>query len=207
MYADEERLKRKKLIREMAEEAAKEQVEEEKQESIFDGNVRIYGEEFVFERRIIEEAGISIIMPVIFEKLDEEIRKAMFPFGHAPELVYSSDRDMFNIAWKKTSHLVPEENIMEFTKISCRLLERMGPQSKILKKYLCDLGERKIGVMEFLTMAMDGRVQNINCLLPLEEGVMIVSFTFLSKTKERMYPIVSEMIHSIEFLQTAPQKS
>lgn len=198
MYVDEEILKQKKLIREMADKLDETSVAEEKKTSILDGKVPIYGEEFVFTKREVENTNIAIIIPEIFEKLDDETRKMMFPMGNAPEMVFSSDRDLFNVAFKKTSHIVPQDYILEFTKISCQLLERMGPQSKILKKYTYKLEELEIGIMEFLTMAMDGRVYNINCLIPFEDGVMIVSFTFLSKVKERIYPIIIEIVHNLE---------
>lgn len=201
MFADEELLKRKKLIRQMAEEAEEKQVEEEIRESIFNGSIHIYGEEFFFERRDLPEAGIRMLMPVIFEEVDEETRKAVFPMGRAPKPVYSSDRDLFNIAVKRTEHKVPQDHILEFTGISCQLLERMGPQAKILKKYTHDAADMKIGVMEFLTMAIDGRLYTINCLFPFEEGVVIVSFSFLSKVRDRIRPILMEMIQSIEFLE------
>ena len=201
MYVDEEILKQKKLIREMADKLDETSVAEEKKASILDGKVPIYGEEFVFTKREVENTNIAVIIPEIFEKLDDETRKMMFPMGNAPEIVLSSDRDLFNVAFKKTSHIVPQDHILEFTKISCQLLERMGPQSKILKKYTYKLEELEIGIMEFLTMAMDGRVYNINCLIPFEDGVMIVSFTFLSKVKERIYPIIIEIIHNLEIIK------
>lgn len=200
MYADEEILKQKRLIREMAENFDQASIEDEIKVSILEGKVPIFGEEFAFSKVQMEGANICIILPEIFIKLDDETRRMMFPMGNAPEVVLSSDRDLFNVAFKKTSHVVPREHIMEFTNISCQLLERMGPQSKIIKKYTYKLQELEIGIMEFLTMAMDGKIYNVNCLIPFHEGVTIVSFTFLSKVKQRMYPIINEIIHNMEII-------
>ncbi len=200
MYADEEILKQKRFIREMAENFEQESVEEEIKVSILEGKVPVFGEKFAFSRRVIEDTNICVVLPEILKRLDDETKKMMFPLENAPEVVLSSDRDLFNVACKKTSHIVPQEHIMEFTNLSCQLLERMGPQSKIVKKYTHQLQAFEIGIMEFLTMAMDGRVYNVNCLLPFDEGVTIVSFTFLSKVKQRIYPIVIEIIRYMEII-------
>ena len=200
MYADEEILRQKMLIREMAENFGQASVDEEIKVSILEGKVPIFGEEFSFSKKVIEDTNICVILPKILKRLDDETRRMMFPLENAPEVVLSSDRDLFNVACKKTSHIVPQEHIMEFTNLSCQLLERMGPQGRIVKKYTYQLQAFEIGIMEFLTMAMDGRVYNVNCLLPFDEGVTIVSFTFLSKVKQRIYPIVNEIIQNMEIL-------
>lgn len=197
MNYDEEILKRKKLLRQMAENVQQEQLDSEKDKSILDGSVPIYGEEFAFERRILEGTNISIVMPVILEKLDDDMKKLMFPMGNTPETAYSTDRDLFNIVIKRTNHIVPQDNIMDFTKASSQLLEKMGPQIKILKNYLCDIEDMQIGVMEYLTMALDGKAHNISCIFPFKEGVLLIGFSFSVNVKERIHPIIMEMLRTI----------
>lgn len=54
MYADEEILRQKMLIREMAENFGQASVDEEIKVSILEGKVPIFGEEFSFSKRLLK---------------------------------------------------------------------------------------------------------------------------------------------------------
>lgn len=203
MFVDEEIIKRKKLLRQMAENAEREQVQTENEMSVLDGTVSIYGEEFIFERRKIDETPFSIIIPVVIEKLDEETMNRMFPMGNDRlNAAYSSVRDLFNLTVNKTEVKVPQEHIVGFTDASAQMLDRMAPQVKILKKYTYEIEEIQIGIMEYLTMAMDGKAYNFQCIFPFDDGVLLISFSFHVKVKERMYNIIKQMLSTIHFEDT-----
>ena len=75
-YTDEEILKAKKAILQGEKEQKRQQlIDDEKQESIFDAMVHIFGRETPFSRREVEKNSISLYMPSEFELMDEELKK------------------------------------------------------------------------------------------------------------------------------------
>lgn len=198
-YADEEILKARKA-RQIEEKDQREQIEldKEKAESIYDGMIHIYGRETAFSRRVIEELGLSLFMPDEFELLDEEIKKLVFPLSHPPKYVFASGDTQFQITLNPTENIVPEDGLPRFMEISKALLEKMGPHARILATATVKIKEKKIGIMEMVTQAVDMNVYNVMFYVSINKKLLIGSIVCPAKLHERMVPITKEILDSIE---------
>lgn len=196
---DEEIVARKRAISiEKAEQKEKEIIEAEKAESIFDGRIHIDEKEVNFVRREIAEYGISLLLPETFTEMDEDDKNVVYPYGTAPCHVYCGMDAPFQVSLNKTEHIVPNSGIPKFMEIAKNVMERIGPQARILSNYHISRGERNIGLMEIATMGLDGPVYNMQFYLSLsDQKIVIGAITCQAKRHDRMLPIMKEIVDSI----------
>lgn len=198
-YMDEELLKAKRQLQEQEKKSMSEEtLERELKESIFDGKIHIFEREVVFARRIISELGISIYMPEEFFKLDDETRKIIYPMDRAPSYVYCSDKINFQIAFNYTENNVPNDGIARFMIIAKKLIENMGPKVRILGTAVIEKDGKNIGIMEFLSKAIDMTMYNVMFYFSLEERLMIGTINFPSEYKKRLVKVAKEIIDSLK---------
>lgn len=201
-HKDEEIImQRKAATLAQVEETAKEAMEMEKQESIFEDLVHLEGMEVKFFRRVIEEFGLSFYMPESFELLDDEMKKTFYPFGNPPRNVYSDFDIPFQITLNKTDNIVPDDGIPKLMQMSAKILENYGPKSKILSNGVIRHEEHNIGIMEVGTRAVDCNVHNVMFYISIENRVVIGNINFATKYSKRMIPIAKQIIDSIEFIR------
>lgn len=198
MYTDEQILKMKKKIEQQIQQREKEEnLEEEINQSIFDGKVKILGKEVVFERREIPEFGISILMPKDFEELDADLRKLVYPSSNGPQHVYTSEDEYMNISFKKNSNIVKKEQLKEFVNLSRKIMEVSGPKVKIVKTGEIKNEDMTIGTMEFISNALDGVIYNYMGFVLLETGVLLISIVYKNARKKRFNPLAREILQSV----------
>lgn len=202
MNTDEQILKiKKQMEQELQQKEKAENLENEIRQSIFDGKVELFGKEVLFERRELLEFGISIVMPENFELLDDTMRNIVYPSASGPQHVFTSEEGYMNVSFKANSNIIQNEQMKEFVEVSRKLLEIAGPKVKIVKTYEFEQEEMQIGVMEFISNALDGVVYNYIGMVPLKTGVLLVCIVFKNNNKKRLCPIAREILQSICILR------
>lgn len=203
-YQDEEILKAKKAIEEEKKRLeTKENMEKESQKSIYDESVQIIGKEVLFQRREIPELNVSIYMPESFFMLTGDLAKLIYPGVNAPSHVFGGEDINFHITLNQTEHAVPNDRIREFVKISAQLLETMGPKVTIIEKKVEVKEDINIGILEFVSKAVDMMVYNMQFYVSIEGKLLMGCVNFPSKYKKRMIPLAKEIIGSLEILKEA----
>lgn len=198
-YQDEEIiLKRKAMQQEKKKELQDEKIEQEKQESIFNGKIHLFGKEVVFERRTVAEYGLSVLLPKEFEELDEETKEVLYPYGNAPRYAFASGELPFQVTLNLTENLVPDDGMAKFMAMAQKVMERIGPQARILSNVVVKKEERHMGLMEIATNAVDMPVFNTQFYLSLGENKLFIgAVTCPAKHHNRMVPLIKEMIDSV----------
>ncbi len=198
MYTDEQILKmKKKMEQQMQQREKDENLEEELQQSIFDGTIQILGKDVTFERREIEEFGITILMPRDFKELDEDLRKLVYPSSNGPQHVFTSEDEYMNISFKQNSNIIKSEQLKEFVNLSKKIMEVSGPKVKIVKTGEIEREDMNIGTMEFISNAIDGVIYNYMGFVPLGTGVLLVSIVYKNARKKRLNPVAREILQSL----------
>lgn len=207
-FRDEEILEqRQALLARQAKEKEQEKMEQEKEESIFDGIIHLYGKEVVFTRREFEEYGISLLMPETFEELDQEIKDAIYPYGRAPKYAFAAEGIPFQITLNRTEHIVPNDGIPKFMGMAKSVMERIGPQAKVFSNDVVRREERNIGVMEIATRGVDGPVFNMQFYISLQEQrIFIGAITCQGKRHDRMVPLMKQIIDSVVIFEDEEKK-
>lgn len=196
---DEEILKARRSIQQQEEKNhSQENVEKELEESIFLGKIHIYGEEVEFARRTLEEYGVSILMPVTSYELEEEFKKAIYPMDTRPKYVFGNKSVNITVSFQHTVHKILKEQLEDFMTYSKKLLLSIGPKVMFLQSDMLEKEDDKIGVLEFVSSAMDTNVYNIQFYIPLDDGLLIGAINFPVKYKDRQMKIAQEMLQSVE---------
>lgn len=198
-YKDEEILqKRKALQKDVQMKQEQEAIELEKEESVYDGTIHLFGKEVAFERRDIIQYGVSIIMPVEFEELDEESKDVIYPYGKAPKYAFASGDIPFQMTLNLTESIVPNGGMPKFMEMARKVMERIGPQARILSSVVVQKEDRNMGLMEIATNAVDMAVYNTQFYLSLQgDRLLIGAITCPAKNHNRMVPLIKEIIDSI----------
>lgn len=201
-YQDEEILKAKKALEEEKKRVqSKENMEKEKEESIYDEVVHIIGKEVKFERRVIPELKVSIYMPESFFQFAEEIKKLIYPGANPPSHVFGGEDLNFQMSLSQTEHAVPDTGMKEFVKISAQLLEAIGPKVTIVEKRVEEKEDMHIGVLDFVSKAVDMPVYNMQFYISVDGKLLMGNVNFPSKYKKRLIPLAKEIITSLEMIK------
>ena len=207
-FKDEEILKEKRRLQlQQAELLEKEtrELESEKEESIFDGEVTIEGQKVRFERVEIPELQISIMMPDIFFALSEEVTQYIYPAGNRPTHVYGGENIYYQLSLSKTSHQVPDEGMVKFLPMAKKLMEVMGPKTKILAsnvvKHPVEDTFYHVGILGFISQAVDMSIYNAMFYISINNQLLMGNVTFPYKKRNGYIKIAKETIDSIIVLQ------
>ncbi|MBQ2802099.1 MAG: hypothetical protein IJF03_12035 [Lachnospiraceae bacterium] len=207
-FVDEEILKEKRRIQqEQAQllESERKETESEKEESIFDGVITIEGQKVQFERVEIPELQISIMMPDFFFLLSEEVKQYIYPAGNRPSHVYGGENIYYQLSLSKTSHQVPDEGMVKFLPMAKKLMEVMGPKTKILAanvvKHPVEDTCYHVGIMEFISQAVDMSIYNVMFYISINNQLLMGNITFPYKKRNSYMKIAKETIDSIIVLQ------
>lgn len=207
-FMDEEILKEKRRIqKEQAQllESEEKEPESPKEESIFDGEVTIADQKVQFERVEIPELQISIMMPNFFFLLSEEVKQYIYPAGNRPSHVYGGENIYYQLSLSKTSHQVPDEGMVKFLPMAKKLMEVMGPKTKILAadvvKHPVEDNCYHVGILEFISQAVDMSIYNVMFYISINNQLLMGNITFPYKKRNNYMKIAKETIDSIIVLQ------
>lgn len=198
-YQDEERIKAKKQLEQMEEQAKREaELKEEAKQSIYDEYVSFADKQFTFERRIIEDLPVSIYMPKDFRLMTLEEKEIVFARTKPPKYAYFGDDIPFSMAVNVTESPLKNEQIRTFLNYSSKIIENMVPKAKVLRTYMGGEEEFLVGNAEFLSMGFDGMIYNLMLFASVEEKLLVIDISFENKEKEKMLPLIKEIAGSLK---------
>ncbi len=201
-HVDEKILLQKEKMEEFEKQRfAKETVEEEKKQSIFDGTVRIHKVPVRFSERMLLDGKAAMWMPDDFEELTPEAVKAIYILGNKPDVVFGNAYLNLSAGFHYTSHEVPEEYMGEFGKLAKMILAKMGPKVKIYGQKVRREGEHTISHIELVSHTVTDAVYNIMFFSSLEGRMLIGFINFHYKYFDRYHVIAEEMLQSFHFIE------
>lgn len=199
---DETILKQRKAMEEFEKQRfSKETIEEEKQQSIFEGSININKIPVTFSERALFDDRVGIWMPEDFESLPREAIAAIYLLGNKPELVFGNSYLNFSVGFHYTEHEVPNEYMGDFSKITRMILEKSGPRVRIMSEKSKRIGTHRMSSLELISHSITDTVYNIMFFTSLEGKVLIGFINFNYKYQERYIPIAKEILQSFRFLE------
>ena len=198
-FQDEEIIKKKKDLEQQKKlRESQDRLEKEAEESIYDEIVHIIGEEVHFQRREIPDLKISIYMPETFFLFTDDVKHLVYPGANAPTHVFGGENINFQMSFHQTEHIVPDDGMKKFMDITADLMKAVGPRVTIIEKKVLEKEDFHIGVLQFVSRAIDMMVYNFQYYISMEDDRLLIGgITFPSKYKKRFFPLAKEMIDSI----------
>lgn len=180
---------------------AKETIEEEKKQSIFDGTVRIHKIPVKFSERVLLDGKAGMWMPDDFEELTKEAVEAIYLLGNKPDVVFGNAYLNLSVGFHYTNHELPDEYMGEFGKLARMILEKMGPKTNIYAQKVRKAGNHTISHLELVSHTVTDAVYNIMFFGSLEGRVLIGFINFHYKYLDRYHVIAEEMLQSFRFME------
>lgn len=202
MYTDEYLLKMKKRMEEdMRQREKNANLEEEIEQSIFDGKIQIFSKDVTFVRREISEFGISILIPEDFAEMEENMCKLMYPNENGPKHVFTNEEGYMNVSFKQSTSIIKQEQLKDFVQFSKKIMEAAGMKVKVVKTGELGTEENRIGTMEYISDAIDGVAYTYMGFVTLEKGVLMVCVVYKNSKKKRLNPVAREILESILIIE------
>lgn len=199
---DEKILKQQRAAEEFERQRfSKETVEEEKKQSIFDGEILVNKVPVTFAERILLDGKVGMWMPEDFEELPPEAIAAIYLLGNKPDMVFANDYLNFSVGFHYTQHEVPNEFMGDFLKIVKLILERSGPKVRIISEKIRKTEQYTVSKLELVSHTITDTVYNIMFFSSLEGRVLIGFINFNYQFLERYKPIAEEMWESFRFIK------
>lgn len=199
---DEKLLKQREKMEEFERQRfAKETIEEEKKQSIFDGTVRIHKIPVKFSERTLLDGKVGMWMPEDFEELTPEAVEAIYILGNKPDVVFGNTYLNLSVGFHYTNHEVPDEYMGEFGKLARMILEKMGPKTRIYAQKVRKVGEHTISHMELVSHTVTDAVYNIMFFCSIEGRILIGFINFNYKYFDRYHVVTEEMLQSFRFIE------
>lgn len=205
-FMDEEILKEKRRIQKEQQKILEKEMEgEEKEESIFDGSVTIMQRQVSFERVEIPELKISVLMPVDFFALADELKQYIYPAGNRPSHIYGGENIFYQLSFSLTAHQVPDEGMVKFVPMAKKIMEVMGPKTKVINsnviEHKAEDKKHHIGIVEFVSTAVDMSLYNVMFYVSIDNQLLMGNITFPHKYKKFYVKIAKETIDSLIILE------
>lgn len=191
-FEDEKRLEAKKQLNNQPPPE-----EETVCQSIYDEHVTWKGQQYVFERREIEDLGISIYMPKTFRLMTVEEKELAFPRTKPPLYAYLGDHIPFSMAVNITESPLLANQVKVFLKYSRQIIENMVPKAKVLRTYMSGTEDFPVGNAEFLSMGFDGMIYNVMLFVSVSEKLLVIDLSFGNADKKLLLELIKEMAESL----------
>lgn len=157
----------------------------------------------IWEERIIKDMGIGISMPEKFFEFNNDFKEIMYPYGNMPKYVFGGEDIQFQMMFNITPNKIENHQIKEFLPMAKKIITAAGPKVHVVQTGIIEKEEHQIGVMEFVSRAVDMSVYNVMFYYSLNEQLMMASINFPFQDKENMIPVAKEILESLRFLKEA----
>lgn len=126
------------------------------------------------------------------------MKHLVYPGANAPTHVFGGENINFQMSFHQTEHIVPDDGMKKFMDITADLMKAVGPRVTIIEKKVLEKEDFHIGVLQFVSRAIDMMVYNFQYYISMEDDRLLIGgITFPSKYKKRFFPLAKEMIDSI----------
>ena len=160
--------------------------------------IKILGKWVYFERRILTNVGITMLMPENFTEMAPEAAMKKYPSQHRPETIFTDETGTVNLLFQYMEGETGNETIEHFRNQVFGMMRRVNPGIKQRELGVIEVSGKRIAYVEFSNPAMDGKLYNL--MFYMESGGKPLMGSFNCFTKEMKYwrQAAFDMVRSIE---------
>lgn len=174
---------------------------ESEDRSIYSG-VRICGKWVYFERRIIEENMISMMIPKDFIPMTKEAMKIKYPSEHRPGIILTDETGTVNILFQYMEGESDSSNIVNLRNQVFGLMKYANPGIREREVGEIDASGQHIAYVEFTNNALGGKLYNLMFYISVKGRPLMGSFNCTTKDMKYWQPVAMEMMQSIKVEET-----
>lgn len=169
----------------------------EEERSIYTG-IKILGKRITFERRLLAENKITIMVPGDFAPMNPEAAEKKYPSQQRPETILADDTGTVNLLFQYMEGEEEDETIENFRSQIFGMMKRVNPGIKEQELGTVEVSGKRIAYAEFSNPAIDGKLYNLMFYLAVEGRPLMGSFNCRTKDMKYWRKAAFEMMESIE---------
>lgn len=200
-YRDIEILRARRQVEEFRVlQTAKETIEQECKQSIYDPVVFILKIPVEFEDRLILDGHMQIRIPTDFEPAAHEDIKKTFYHEKKPQHVYENGYLPFSFILNTTAVQMSFEEVKEYYATCKKQLVNIGPKLRILRSEKYCGTDMTFSKIESISHTLTEPVYNFMFMTSLNGYLLVGNLVCASAYMERFRPVIEEMFNSIKIL-------
>lgn len=168
---------------------------------IQDGYIYIDDEQILFKETVVSEDEFSMILPVIFEPMPENLVEIKYPSVNRPDFILSNPETTINLNFSHKADSLANEEAEEFKNIIQEGILRMNPSSNVIDSSIIEVEQHNIAYFDFITPAVDTEIYNLMFFFSLEERLLMGSFNCIKQDMYDWKEIFIQMLQSIKYLK------
>ncbi|RFZ79591.1 hypothetical protein DS742_07400 [Lacrimispora amygdalina] len=150
-----------------------------------------------FERRKLFDGEMSILLPVPFKIMPEEIAKIKYPSEQRPQLIYSNAGGDVNFTFSLFDEQVNTSQIKEARDRFRGLIKKIQPANLFIEKKEEDLKDTVAAWFDFKNYGLDAQLYNLFYFTNIKGKLLHGIFNCKFEEAEAWKPIAVQVIKSV----------
>ena len=173
----------------------------EKRRDICNGEVRISGIYYKFEKRDFFDEKLKIYMPNSFEDMSVNDRKLKYPSENRPEIIKCNDDGSITFTLNIIESPLSEENVSELKDGMKMIIQRTNPANVFYEDGVIEVNEKNIGFFEFKSSVIDDFLYNVMFFLEFQKKTLMGTFSCRYKDYKEWRDVIFEILNKIEVIK------
>ncbi|WP_250278934.1 hypothetical protein [[Clostridium] colinum] len=162
------------------------------------GYIIVKYEKLLLEEKELYEGKINIVLPKDFDLMNDELLKIKYPVDDDLDYVYTSEDTTVNFNFCLEEGEILNEEIEEVRDGILYEFKRMYPSTKMEDIKIIETSEKKIGTFSFIVNNIDGDLFNKMYFIPLNIGLLMLTFSCDIFQKKEWEKIIDDIILTIK---------
>ena len=159
----------------------------------------IKGTKVEFERKIMIDDKLTIMLPTDFTEMDTEFAKLKYPSEGRPQIIFTDPSGGVNFWVTLTQEPLLEKGIEDTLGQMFGLIRRLNPGIKPQQSGVEQVASKTVAYIEYSNPAIEGKVYNLMFLFSINEKMAIACFNCSTKEAKYWRRPMLEMLKSMEF--------
>lgn len=151
--------------------------------------------------RTFFDGQLTLLMPVGFEPMSEEMLSFKYPNERRPTLVFTNPSGSVNVALNHTQNRVLNDQLPELHQALDQMFRQLFPSAEWNRSETGQRNGMRYSTLDLITPAIDTEIRNIMMAVSLDDRMLLVSFNCVRELEAQWAPLGQQIIDSISVSQ------
>ena len=176
---------------------------QQEQEEVVEQSLETYfvidRKQVAFERKIIIENKLTMMLPKDFTEMTSEVAKMKYPSEERPNLILTDPSGTVNFWVSTTEEFLPEKEIENVRDQMFSMIQRLNPGIKPQQSGVEQIMSKTFAYIEYSNPAIEGKVYNLMFIFTINDKMTIACFNCSTKEAKYWKSPMFEMMKSMVF--------
>jgi len=143
------------------------------------------------------DGRLTMLIPVGFEPMSEEMLSVKYPHERRPTLVFTNPSGSVNVALNHTQNRVLNDQVPELHQAMDLMFRRLYPSAEWNRSETGQRDGMRYSTLDLITPAIDTEIRNIILAVSLDGRMLLVSFNCVQELEGKWAPLGQQIIDSV----------